>query len=221
MFLHPVKYWRRWMNTYKQWEFWALAIVTIGTYEILLAQHHLPGFLQNSEGNAKALITAIIMMSMPYLMRRKEIRLKGREDWFMHLLSWFTRPGKLLGRLAAALLVLSAVSFCFPIFTAQQANRAISGLELSLHHPLAAMVPVFYLLTAALLLRNFREWRILSLFWILGCYTGTFAVAGLYTNMDADVPGNFGWLALLCMGLPPIALILCLIPQKKTQAKSA
>ncbi|HEX3082227.1 MAG TPA: hypothetical protein VHQ86_03155 [Candidatus Saccharimonadia bacterium] len=213
MIFHPVKYFRRWLNIYRQWEFWALCLVVLGCYYSLDAAGLLPRYLHDHPNVAKTITTAIILLPMPYLIARKERRLHGRDDWFMRILGRVQR-GKLLPTTIAGLLGVAAISFFFPIFADIHTKAPLTGLGLILQHPIAAGIPVVALGAAAAVLWDYQEWRWFAFFWAIGASAGVFAVAGLYTDADADISGIGGWAGMVALLAPAVAAVLCLIPQK-------
>lgn len=203
MLFRPVTWWRYWIKMYAQWEFWALAVVVLAAYSVLKTLNLLPKFLMN-DSNAKWLTTAIILLPMPYLISRKERRLKGKDDWFVRILPYTI----------AGLLLLTTVGFLLPIFSDPGAKHALSGTQMIMRNPLVAGVPIVYLLSAALLVLDYSEWRVVALFWIFGGFAGMWSASLAYASLQPS-PGPLS--ALLynaAFTLPILAWFLCLIKQR-------
>ena len=210
MILHPVRYFRKWTNVYRQWEFWALSAAVIGGYYLLKTTGTLPKFLLDHERVANVLMTAIIMLPMPFFMTRRKGKTRVRNRWFINALSGALNPNRGLSVTIASLLIMSAVAFMMPIFIDIQSKKPLSGIELIAQHPIALAVPMLCLVSAGLILRSYREWRWLAFFWAIGAGAGLFAVAGYYTDTDKDISGFYALPAFIAAVAPILISLLCL-----------
>lgn len=206
-------YLRKWANVYKQWEFWALVIGVLGAYFILNAAGLIPSFIADN-GLSYVITTALIMLPMPYIMRRKEERLAGKDDWFMRLLKK-VRAGKGLPIIAAILLAISVLAFLAEIFVDIDTGRKITGIELLLKQPLMAVGPLLYAISAVLALRDYKKWHITAALWTVGGYFALWATILAFTNTDAELPADSSVVTTaLALIAPLISMGLYAIPPK-------
>jgi hypothetical protein len=203
MLFRPLTWWRYWVKIYAQWEFWAIAIVVLTAYSMLKTLNLLPEFLMN-DSNAKWLTTTIILLPMPYLISRKEHRLKGKDDWFVRALPYTI----------AGLLLLTSICFLLPIFSDATNKHALSGTQMIIRNPFVAGVPIVYLLSAALLVRDYNEWRSTALFWIFGGFAGMWSAALAYTSLQPKPDPVSALLYNTLFTLPILAWFLCFIKQQ-------
>jgi hypothetical protein len=203
------RYAKRWQTIYMQWEFWALAIGAIGGFRLLDELHMLPEFLAGNASLRGVIIAAIIMLPMPLILERK--RRRKNDDWFARLLKRVAASGRVAPYVISGCLGLSVVAFLCPVFGAPGTTAPLSGWELLLRHPVAAAVPLLYIVCSVIVLWSYKEWRLTALLWIIGGYAGTWAVALAYTNTDANVAPGYEWALATLLLAPLVALAVCLI----------
>jgi hypothetical protein len=208
-------YFQKWRNIYKRWEFWAMASTVIGTLTVLDVSGLSTDNFQRNHKTIASLATLIIMLPMPYILRRTKAKTHGRNKEQARILRSITLS---IPYAISGILVLSALSFCLPIFIDTRNSLPLSGLQLMLQHPIAVATPALYLMSARMAFKDYRDLRIVILLWTVGGYFAMLAVAIAYTNIDVDVAKNFEWAFLLAFFLPIAVITISLFPLKAPQA---
>jgi hypothetical protein len=214
---HALRYFRKWATLYKQWEFWAISVSFIFVYFMLGNYDLLPRYFVDQPAVGKILLTSLILTAATYVIKRKQIRLQGHEDWFARLF----QPGQssALPILVSGFLLLAVFGFCFPIFADAQTSQPISGIKLVVQHPIALIAPVLYIISAILFLKSYQSWRITAMLWTVGGYFALIAISIAFTNTDVDIKNGYDWAFFMVTIAPLCAIALSFIPLKSSGAK--
>jgi hypothetical protein len=186
--LKPQRYIQRWLKIYAQWEFWALSVAVIGIYYLMEAQDWLPTYLREHRDVGKALVTAIIMLPLPWLVRRKDRWLRGRDDFFKRFWKHVTLSGYIVPIISLSLLV-SVLAYLGPAFIDPTTKQPLTGWTLMWQQPITGLIPLLFLVSAAAVQSNYGGWRWTAALWTLGGYFATWAAVFGFTDVETDITG--------------------------------